>query len=659
MCGICGIYNYATQAPASPDLLRGMTTTLRHRGPDDAGYHVEGAVGLGMRRLRIIDLEGGVQPMSNEDQSVWVIFNGEIYNHNELRAELEWRGHRFRTVSDTEAIVHAYEEDGPDCVHRFNGMFAFAVWDRRRRLLLLARDRLGIKPLYYGLNADGIVFGSELKPILLHRGVPPEIDFSALDAYLTLEYIPSPLSIAAGVRKLPAGHLLVIGNGRPALHRYWDVPRRTVEAPPDEMAERLLALLRTSVKRRLLSDVPLGVLLSGGMDSSTVATLMSTVTQEPIKTFSIGFEDASYNELGYARAVARHIQADHHELIIRPDAVRLAEGLLAYLDEPMADVSVFPTFLVSQLARRQVTVALTGDGGDELFAGYDHYIAHRLATAYSLLPGPIRHGMIEPLLRSCPPSREKKGMVNRLKRFVEGLQHPADLAHARWMVFLSAGLRGALYSPELAARCASSDAYAHVLQYLDGNGRGARLEDQLYADLKTYLVDDILVKVDRMSMAVSLEARVPFLDYEVVEFAATIPARWKLRGFRRKYILRKAVGHLLPPEILTRGKEGFSIPMKNWLRGELRPMMLDLLSPDRLRRQGWFNPDFVEGRITEHLQERANHSHHLWPLMVFQLWCDRYLDATAYRRSGEGETALRPEPLTLPGRPATSGRARS
>ncbi len=625
MCGICGIYNFASQRPVPAGLVRAMTNTLVHRGPDDEGYYVQGAVGLGMRRLRIIDLEGGVQPMVNEDQSIRVIFNGEIYNHNELRADLEARGHRFRTRSDTEAIVHAYEEYGPDCVHHFNGMFAFAIWDECSNRFVLARDRLGIKPLYYRINGDGIVFGSELKPILVHGGEAPEIDFEALEAYLTLEYIPAPLSMVAGIRKLPAGHLLVIERGQQRLQCYWDVPQDTMAGSEEEIAGRLRALLQKSVKRRLLSDVPLGLLLSGGMDSSTIASLMSAVTQNRIQTFSIGFDDPTYNELEYARTVARHLNTDHHELIIRPDAVQLAGHLMTFLDEPLGDVSVFPVFLVSQLARQHVTVALTGDGGDELFAGYDQYIADKVAAYYTRLPAFLRGRVLEPLLKAYPPSDRKKGVVNRLKRFADGLRYPPELAHARWMIYLGPADKGALFTDELASQRRGSEVHSYVTQYLHRNGSGARLQDQLYADLKTYLVDDLLVKVDRMSMAVSLEARVPFLDYEVVEFAARIPAALKLRGFTRKYILRKAVGHLLPPAILARGKEGFSIPMKNWLRAELRPMMVDLLSAERLRRQGWFEPAYVERLMAEHLLGRANHSHQLWPLMVFQLWCDRYL----------------------------------
>ena len=625
MCGICGIYNYKSRWPVPATVLHAMTTTMVHRGPDHEGYYIDDVVGLGMRRLRIIDLEGGVQPMPNEDQTIWVVFNGEIYNHKELRLDLESRGHQFRTSSDTEAIVHAYEEYGLDCVKYFNGMFAFAVWDRPRKRLILGRDRIGIKPLYYGIDSNGIVFGSELKPILVQRRERPDIDLEALDAYLTLEYIPAPLSIVAGVRKLPAGHILVIDNEHSRLRSYWDVPQETINVSEDDIADRLLALLQKSVKRRLMSDVPLGVLLSGGMDSSTVAVLMSSITQDRIKTFSIGFDDPSYNELQYARSVARHVNADHHELIIRPDAVNLAERLMTFLDEPLGDVSVFPTFLVSQLARQHVTVALSGDGGDELFAGYDHYIADKVATHYNRLPAFVRRGLIEPLLRSCPPSQRKKGMVNRLKRFTEGLRHPPELAHARWMVFMDAAEKDALFTEDLAAQWSRPDPHSYVTRYLHRNCNAGRLDDQLYADLKTYLVDDLLVKVDRMSMAVSLEARVPFLDHEVVEFAASIPSSLKLRGFQRKYILRKAMGHLLPRNILDRGKEGFSIPMKNWLRGELKPMMTDLLSAARLRRQGWFQADYVEQLMTEHLSERANHSHRLWPLMVFQLWCDRYL----------------------------------
>jgi len=602
-----------------------MTDTMVHRGPDHGGYYMEDAVGLGMRRLRIIDLEGGDQPISNEEETIWVIFNGEIYNHKGLRSDLESCGHRFRTRSDTEVIVHAYEEYGVDCVRRFNGMFAFALWDRANRQLMLARDQLGIKPLYYRLDSDRIVFGSELKPVLIELGKSPEIDFQALDAYLTLEYIPAPLTIASNIRKLPPGHFLIINNGHSKLSRYWDVPRGIVHGSEQELAEELHKKIKQSVKLRLISDVPIGVLLSGGVDSTAIATLMSSLSGERIKTFSIGFDDPTYNELQYARTVADHINSDHHELVIQPQVVNLAEQLMTFLDEPLADVSVFPTFLVSQLARQYVTVALTGDGGDELFAGYDHYIANTLATYYDALPSVLRHNVINPLLRYGKPSQHKKGMINRFKRFEEGLQFPEHMAHTRWMLFLNAAEKRNLYSGDLAAQLPYDDTYSFLTQYLHRNGSKIGLDDQLYTDMKTYLVDDILAKVDRMSMAVSLEARVPFLDHELVEFAARIPSSLKLRGFNRKYILKKAIGHLVPKKILTRGKEGFSIPMKNWLREELKPMMLDFLSEARLRRQGWFNPKYVSHLVQEHLQGQANHSHRLWPLIVFQMWCERYV----------------------------------
>jgi len=647
MCGICGIYNFASQKPIVPELLLGMTNTMVHRGPDHGGYYMQNGIGMGMRRLRIIDLEGGDQPISNEDRTIWVIFNGEIYNHGELRSDLESRGHRFRTRSDTEAIVHAYEEYGVDCVKRFNGMFAFALWDQPNRRLMLARDQLGIKPLYYRLDSDRLVFGSELKPVLLELGKSPDIDLQALDAYLTLEYIPAPLTIVSGVRKLPAGHYLVIKNGHSHISRYWDVPCGIINGTERELADELLKKLEKSVKLRLISDVPIGVLLSGGIDSTTVATLMSSLAGDRIKTFSIGFDDRSYNELEYARTVAHHIDSDHHELVIQPQVVNLAEKLMTFLDEPLADVSVFPTFLVSQLARQHVTVALTGDGGDELFAGYDHYIANKLAAYYDLLPGLLRHGVINPVLRYGRPSQQKKGIINRLKRFEEGLQFPENMAHARWMVFLNDAEKRAFYAGDLSAQLLHSDAFSFLTRYLHRNGSKIGLDDQLYTDIKTYLVDDILAKVDRMSMAVSLEARVPFLDHEVVEFAARIPSSLKLRGFSRKYILKKAVGHLIPQKVLTRGKEGFSIPMKNWLREELKPMMMDFLSAARLRRQGWFNQEYIARLAKEHLQEQANHSHRLWPLIVFQMWCERYAMGRQDFSHTERDSIIQPAPSII------------
>ncbi len=626
MCGICGVTYFDRGRPVTEPLVRRMCDVIRHRGPDDQGQFVRGNVGLGMRRLSIIDLVTGRQPIANEDDSTWIVFNGEIYNHLELRRDLEKKGHRFKTKSDTEAILHAYEEYGEACPTKLNGMFAFAIWDGNKQRLFLARDRLGIKPLYYYHDGEKFAFGSELKSILQVPDVPREVSPEALDLFLTFEYIPAPLSIFKGIAKLPAGHALTLREGRVQTRAYWDLRFAEREVSEAEACEELRALLQDAVKIRLMSDVPLGAFLSGGIDSSSVVAMMSRVMDRPVKTFSIAFKEATYNEAGYARLVADHFKTEHHEFTIETDALGLTEKLIAHLDEPLGDFSIFPTFLVSQMARDYVTVALSGDGGDELFAGYDTYMAHQAATAYERIPGFARRSLIESFVNRMPPTEKKKGLINRAKRFVEGMQLPADLGHTRWMVFLQEATKARLYSSELRAQLRDFDSFEFIRRHFRQADTDDLLNRQLYVDVKTYLVDDILVKVDRMSMATSLEARVPLLDHRFVELAATLPGRLKLNGRQTKYIFKKAMQPLLPPEILTRGKEGFSIPIKNWLKHELKDRMLDVLSPERVQRDGFFNPEYMDRLVREHLNGRENHSHRLWAMMVFGIWQELYLE---------------------------------
>jgi asparagine synthase (glutamine-hydrolysing) len=625
MCGIAGIVYHNQERAVDPADLQRMCHSLIHRGPDDEGFHIDRNAGIGMRRLKVIDLATGHQPISNEDGRLWIVFNGEIYNYPVLRKELEERGHRFSTHTDTETILHAYEEYGEDCVTRLNGMFAFAIWDRHQRKLFLSRDRLGVKPLYYALDKSGFVFGSELKALLECREISREMDLEALDRFLTFEYIPAPLSIFKSIKKLLPGHSLVYQNGKISIHRYWDLRYNKVDKSEDELATSLYSLLRDSVRIRLLSDVPLGAFLSGGIDSSTIVCIMSEIMDRPVQTFSIGFEEPTYNELSYARAVAKHFGTEHHEETIRPDIVGLVERLVRHLDEPLADVSIFPTYLVSQLARRNVTVVLSGDGGDELFAGYDWYVADKAERFYRQLPSFIRNRMIPSLVDRIPPSAQKKGAANKAKRFVEGALLPQALQHFRWNVFLTEDRKALLYSRTLKELLKDIDTYAPFLSYLSLFKEVDPLWQQEYGDIKTFMVDDILAKVDRMSMANSLEARTPFLDYRVVEFAMQLPSSFKMRGFQTKYLLKKAMRGKLPPQILHRKKEGFSIPIKNWLRQELRPMMEEVLSEERIRAEGLFNPAYVRKLKTEHLDGVANHSHQLWPLMVFQIWRSIYL----------------------------------
>lgn len=625
MCGITGILHHRDHQAVSLEELKKSCDSMVHRGPDDEGFFIDGNIGLGMRRLKIIDLIGGHQPISNEDGRFWVVFNGEIYNYQALRAELENKGHKFATHSDTETIVHAYEEFGPACAHKLNGMFAFAIWDRTEQKLVLVRDRLGVKPLYYYTDDRLLAFGSELKAILSFPQVPRHIDLEALDTFLTFEYVPAPLSIFRGIRKLPAGHFLTLQKGKTKVTRYWDLPGTE---PIDDQAgidEELCGLLRDSVRLRLISDVPLGAFLSGGIDSSAIVAFMAEIMDRPVKTFSIGFEDESYNELGYARRVAEHFGTDHHELTIKPDVVGLVQDLVHHLDEPFADVSIFPTFLVSRLARQHVTVVLSGDGGDELFGGYDWYVADKLDGYYHNLPRRIRNSCVPHVMRRIAPTAKKKGAVNKLKRFVEGTLLPASLQHYRWSMYAWGESKDALYAENVKPLMRTFDASARFKAYLYRDDKVDRLRQQQAADIKTYLPDDILVKVDRMSMANSLEARTPFLDYRLVEFAYRLSSCLKLRGLQTKYVLRRCLAGKLPPFVLERKKEGFSIPMKNWLNGELRSLMLDVLSESRIRRRGYFDPAYVRRLIDEHREGTHNHGHLLWALIVFELWHERYL----------------------------------
>jgi len=630
MCGIVGIVERDPGRPVPvPDIER-MVRTLVHRGPDEEGVIGREGVGLGMRRLSIVDLAGGQQPFANEDGSIHLVANGEIYNFAELRAELEARGHRFRSRSDVEVLVHAYEEHGEAFLDRVKGMFALALWDQRTRTLLAARDRAGEKPLYYAETPDGLRLASEIKALLSRPEVPRRLDEVGLDQFLTYEYIIAPRTIFADIRKLPAGHFLRWRNGAVAVERYWDAARVPVRSWTEgEAVEALRAALRRAVASQMMGDVPVAAFLSGGIDSSAVVAFMADAAKAggaAVNTFSMGFADGSYNELPYAREVAAHFGTAHREGTVTPDLVDLFERLVVHLDEPFADVSLFPTFLVSRMAAAQVKVALTGDGGDELFGGYDTYQAQRLAARLTPFVPAAAFAALDRLAGLFPPSEKKKGLVNKVKRFVHGAAHaPADIEHYRWMTFLGPGGKRRLYTAALADRVGGADVYAPVRDRLRAIGGDDWLNRQLYADLAIYLADDILVKVDRMSMATSLETRAPMLDVDVMELAFSLPGDLKIRGGVRKYVLRRALEGLVPPRVLTRAKEGFSIPMKTWLRRELSPLMRELLAPERLRRRGLFVPETVERLVDEHVAGRENHAHLLFSLMVFERWAEEFM----------------------------------
>ncbi len=597
-----------------------MCQTLFHRGPDDQGFLQDGAAAFGMRRLSIIDLASGHQPISNEAGTIWVVFNGEIYNYRELRRRLEALGHRFRTHSDTEVIVHAYEQFGDDCVSHFNGMFALAIWDSKNRRGFLARDRIGIKPLFYSKRPTGIIFGSELKSVLASGQIGLDIDLVALDHFLALEYIPAPRTIFHEIKKLLPGCILIVDRNGSRVERYWELSPMEMPALETGYAEQLSELIRDAVRLRLISDVPLGAFLSGGIDSSAIVSYMTELASGPVQTFTIGFEDQSYDETNYARMVAEHFGTHHHEEVLKPDIASMVEPLIAHFDEPFADFSIFPTYLISAAARKKVKVVLSGDGGDEIFAGYDSYVAQSISRYYRWMPAGFRRNVLPALLNRIPPGPEKKGLLNRAKRFVEGAALPESLQHTRWMIFLSESERRMLYRPELRENLNGHSALDFLADLFGQARHFDPLAQQQVVDIRSYLAEDILTKVDRMSMAVSLEARVPLLDHRIVEFAVNLPPHLKLQGTSTKRILREVMSDRLPPAILNKPKEGFSIPIKHWLGGPLREVMMDTLAPDSIRRRGYFDAAPIQLWIQQHLSGKANHSHRLWALIVFELW---------------------------------------
>lgn len=622
MCGIAGFVSWAEPVEFPEARLRAMCDTIVHRGPDDFGGEVRNGVALGMRRLAIIDLCGGHQPMFNEDQTVRVVFNGEIYNYRELRIELEADGHQFHSDSDTEVIVHLWEKHGVGFATRLNGMFAIALHDLRQDKLVLARDHIGIKPLFYSLSPHRLVFGSEIKVLLASGMVERKLDLDAAGQLLAWEYIPGSATLLKSVRKLEPGHLLEVNlathEGR--LQQYWDVPLgECLSKPDDQWAEEVDAATQKAVQRQMVSDVPLGGFLSGGVDSSLVVAGMGRGAH----AFSIGFDDATYNELAWARRVAVRLGVKHTTDVLPSQVAGLFSHLMQFMDDPIGDFSIFPTYQVSQHARKNVTVALSGDGGDELFGGYETYVAQQWETRWNHFPRSVRRAVLEPIVRRLPPQEAKKGLINKARRFVEGLEHAEGLGHARWRLFTGEVMRHRLFRPEALSQM-PTPVEAHIERLA---ARAAHLDDVargLYIDVKSYLVDNCLVKVDRMSMAVSLEVRVPLLDKEIVELAFRVPSNLKVINGQTKVLLKRVAARHLPTECIYRPKEGFSIPIKNWLKAELRPLMEELLAPKRLNSEGIFDSDTVAALIQEHLANKANHSHILWTAMVFQDWRRRW-----------------------------------
>ncbi|MBI2886621.1 MAG: asparagine synthase (glutamine-hydrolyzing) [Chloroflexi bacterium] len=628
MCGIAGAASLLREQPVSAAVLARMLAQLRHRGPDDEGAYLDRYVGLGVRRLAIIDVAGGHQPVGNEDGTAWVVLNGEIFNYPALRAQLADRGHRFATGADTETIVHAYEEWGDACVERLNGQFAFALWDLARERLLLARDRVGIKPLHYAYVEGVLVFSSELKGLLEYPGMPRELDPEALDQYLTYEHVPVPRTIFRGVRKLPPGHLLTLDRSGLRLSQYWDFDLAQSEAPSarseGEWEEQFRDALRQAVRMELMSDVPLGVFLSGGIDSSTVAALMAQEGGRRVLSFSIGFDDPSFDESQHARQVARHLGTEHREqTLTQPMMWELVPRIADILDEPLGDSSIIPCYLLARFARQHVTVALGGDGGDELLAGYSTMQAHRLAQYFNRLPGWLREGIIRPAVERLPVSHDNLSFDFKAKRFVAGAAAPPPLRHHLWMGSFGPEEKALLLSPDVRA-AANGSAYRTAEEHYHATAAQDELNRLLYMDMKLYLDTDILAKVDRSSMAVSLEARVPFLNQVVLDVAARIPLGLKLRGFTRKYLLRRIMRGVLPDSILNRPKKGFNIPVAKWFRHELKDLLLDTLSEERVRREGLFQYAAVHRLLEQHFSGRRDNRKQLWTLLVFALWYDRW-----------------------------------
>ena len=611
-----------------------MCVALAHRGPDDEGSVHNDGVTLGIRRLSIIDLEGGHQPIHNEDSRTWVVQNGEIYNHLELRAELEAAGHQFSSRSDTEVLVHGYEEWGEGMVERLNGMFAFALHDRRRGLVLLARDRMGIKPMHYAASGTRLAFASELKALLVDPALRGGVDPVALDQYLALEFVPSPRSMVLGICKLPPAHTLTwaVADGAVVLRRYWEPSLAEGTGSTgsarslDSHCQELLGALRESVRKELISDVPVGVFLSGGIDSSAVAAMMTQLGSE-VKSFSVGFADRSFDESGYARQLAAHLGTDHHELVLEPEMLLgLIPKLPSLLDEPLGDASIIPTYLLSEFTRRHVKVALGGDGGDELFAGYPTLQAHRLAAYYRRVPGLLRRGLVEPVVRRLPVSRGNLSFDFRAKRFVNGAGYPVVERHRRWMGSFADEERSALLSAEVREALARSGPDRGLDKAL---GSRDPLNQVLLIDMRGYLENDILVKLDRASMMASLEGRVPLLNNDFVEYATGLPLDMKLRGLRSKFLFKRALRGLVPDAILRRPKKGFGIPVAEWFRGPLREQMLSVLSPERMARKGFFEPAAVAALVREHLDGRRDNRKQLWTLFAFELWHDGYLEGSS------------------------------
>lgn len=623
MCGIAGIVR-GDGAPVDHELVERMGEAIRHRGPDEGGFYFNAGVGLAIRRLAIIDLKRGQQPIHNRDRSKWLVFNGEIYNYREVREQLEKLGHEFYTDSDTEVVVAAYEQYGTDCPKHLRGMFAFAIWDHRDKSLFLARDRVGKKPLLYAQTAGQLIFASEFSALVLHPDVSRDVDYEAIHHYLSFICVPAPLTAYRAIRKLEPGHWLLWRNGEIKCERYWQLDfSKKVSLTEHEAGERLIGLLREAVRIRLMSEVPLGAFLSGGIDSSAVVALMAEESSEPVKTFSIGFEEQDFSELHHARRVAHHVGAEHHEFVVRPDAMEILPTLVEHYGEPFADSSAIPSYYVSRETRRYVTVALNGDGGDECFAGYERYAAMNLAQAYSGLPG---KGLIGSAVAALPTIKSRANTLGKAQRFVAAASLPPIERYLRWISAFDEQPKRDLYTESFRSETANFRTARFIEPWFaKANGSGI-VDAALLADTMTYLPNDLLVKMDIASMSVSLEARSPFLDHHLMEFAASIPERMKVRRLTTKYLLKRVLKKIVPEENLTRRKMGFGVPIGYWFRGAMQPFLRETLLSEKALSRGMFKPERVRAIIDEHVDHRLDHSHRLWTLLMLELWFQRFID---------------------------------
>ena len=619
MCGICG-FNWNDEK-----LIKKMTFKINHRGPDANGVKTFSDFSMGNARLSILDLsDRGNQPMSSRGGKLWIVYNGEVYNFPEIKEELLLKGYKFESHTDTEVVLKSYEEFGVKCLEKFNGMFAIAIWDDEKKELFLARDRIGIKPLYYYYKDGKLIFGSEIKSILEAECVKKEVNLQSMYYYLGYEFVPAPDTMFRNIYKLRQGYYAIFKNGNLNIEKYWDLKFTHEISDEEEAADRIFNALEKSVKRRLISDVPLGVFLSGGLDSSTVTGFVSRLYNKKVQTFTIGYKDRTFSELPYARIVSDYFDTEPNILMIDPVSPEDIEKSLYYLDEPMTDLSTIPFYLISCKAREKVKVCLSGEGGDEMFMGYDRFKAARMNRCYNILPSFIRRKVLSPLILKLPDQPQKKGAINILKRFIEGTLYPEDAGAMRWQYFLNPSIEQNIFKKSVRDNI-SFNPFDPIYFFSKNCNSASSVDKDIFVDIKLTMADSVLMKIDKMSMATSLEVRVPFLDYELAELCASIPASLKLKGMTTKYILRKTLKKykFLPDSIIYRGKQGYSLPVKNWLREELKQYMIDLFKSSPIIKEN-FDNSYISNLIEEHSQLKHNHNHILWALVNLGLWYKKF-----------------------------------